>query len=146
MDPFCLFWAEWWEGQCKTFFFFNAIIKSPKVHKEVNTALHESGNYVSVMFSTDTTNKESGTKLNNYYINVLLQWYVTEQYSNNIFFFSQMPPRVLTDLVVLPPGHGSSVTDFWGWDAYEAQLRCPDDVSGDIGGWSARRALKPKFY
>jgi len=43
------------------------------VHKEVNTALHESGNYVSVMFSTDTTNKESGTKLNNYYINVLLQ-------------------------------------------------------------------------
>jgi len=30
------------------------------------------------------------------------------------FFFPppQMPPRVLTDLVVLPPGHGSSVTDF----------------------------------
>ena len=26
------------------------------------------------------------------------------------------------------------------------QLRCPDDVSGDIGGWSARRALSPKFY
>ena len=39
-------------------------------------------------------------------------------------------------------GHGSSVTDFWGWDAHEAQLRCPDDVRGDIGGWSARRALK----
>jgi len=33
-----------------------------------------------------------------------------------------------------------------GWDAHEAQLRCPDDVNGDIGGWSARRALKPKFY
>jgi len=32
------------------------------------------------------------------------------------------------------------------WDAHEAQLRCPDDVSGDIGGCSARRALKPKFY
>ena len=31
-------------------------------------------------------------------------------------------------------------------DAHEAQLRCPDDVSGDIGGCSARRALKPKFY
>jgi hypothetical protein len=46
-------------------------------------------------------------------------------------------------MVVLPPGHGSSVTDFWGWDAREAQLRCPDDVSGDIGEWSARRALKP---
>jgi len=39
-----------------------------------------------------------------------------------------------------------SVTDFWGWDAHEARLRCPDDVSGDIGGCSARRALKPKFY
>jgi hypothetical protein len=56
------------------------------------------------------------------------------------------PPHVLVDFVVLPPGHGNSVTDFWGWDGNEAQLRCPDDVSGDIGGWSARRALKPKFY
>ena len=32
------------------------------------------------------------------------------------------------DFVVLPPGHGRSVTDFWAWDAHEAQLRCPDDV------------------
>ena len=30
--------------------------------------------------------------------------------------------------VVLPPGHGRSVTDFWGWDAPEAQLRFPDGV------------------
>ena len=30
--------------------------------------------------------------------------------------------------MVLPPGHGKSVTDFWGWDAHEAQLRCPDGV------------------
>ena len=57
-----------------------------------------------------------------------------------------MPPHVLVDFVVLPPGHGRIVTDFWGWDAHEAQLRCPDDVSGDRGGFSARRALKPKFY
>jgi len=57
-----------------------------------------------------------------------------------------MPPHVLVDFVVLPPGHGWSVTDLWGWDAHEAQLRCPDDVSGDIGGCSARRAPKPKFY
>ena len=55
-------------------------------------------------------------------------------------------PHVLVDFVVLPPGHGSNVTDFWGRDAHEAQLRCPDDVSGVIGGCSARRALKPKFY
>ena len=32
------------------------------------------------------------------------------------------------DFVVFPPGHGRIVTDFWGWDAHEAQLRCPDDV------------------
>jgi len=46
-----------------------------------------------------------------------------------------------TDFVVFPPRHGRSVTDFWVWDAHEARLRCPDDVSGDIGGCSARRAL-----
>jgi len=57
-----------------------------------------------------------------------------------------MPQNVLVDFVVLPPGHGKSVTEFWGWDAHEAQLRCPDDVGGDIGGCSARRALKPKFH
>jgi len=56
-----------------------------------------------------------------------------------------LPPHVLVDFVFLPPGHGRSVTDFWGWDAHEAQLRCSDDVSGDIGGRSATRALKPKF-
>ena len=50
------------------------------------------------------------------------------------------------NFVVFPPGQGRSVTDFSGWDAHEAQLRCPDDVSGGIGGCSARRALKPKFY
>ena len=38
----------------------------------------------------------------------------------------------LWTFVVLPPGHGRSVTDFWSWDAHEAQLRCPDDVSGDM--------------
>ena len=52
-------------------------------------------------------------------------------------------PHVLVDFVVFLPGHGRSVTDFWGWDAREVRLRCPDDVSGDIGGCSARRALKP---
>ena len=57
-----------------------------------------------------------------------------------------MPSHVLVDFVVFPPGHGRSVTDFWGWDAPEARLRCPDDVSGDIGVCSVRRALKPKFY
>ena len=59
-------------------------------------------------------------------------------YKNN-----PMPPHILVDFVVFPPRH---VTDFWGWDAHEARLRCPDDVSGDIGGCSARRALKHKFY
>ena len=31
-----------------------------------------------------------------------------------------------------PPGCGESVADFWGSDAHEARLRCPDDVSGDM--------------
>ena len=30
------------------------------------------------------------------------------------------------------PGFGDRVADFWGWDAHEARLRCPDDVSGDM--------------
>jgi len=62
------------------------------------------------------------------------------------FFLNPMPHMSLTDFVVFPPGHGRSVTDFSGWDAHEARLRCPDDVSGDIGGCSARTALKPNFY
>jgi hypothetical protein len=35
-------------------------------------------------------------------------------------------------IVVSPPGCGRNVTDFCGWDAHEAQLRCPDEVDGDI--------------
>jgi hypothetical protein len=30
------------------------------------------------------------------------------------------------------PGCGRSVTDFWGWDAHRARLRCPDGVSDDM--------------
>jgi hypothetical protein len=37
----------------------------------------------------------------------------------------------LMDFVDSPPGCGRSVTDFWGWDAHEAQLGCPDEVDGD---------------
>ena len=54
-----------------------------------------------------------------------------------------MPPHVLMNFRGLPPGCGDSVADFWGWDAREARLRCPDDVSGDMqedeipgGAWS----------
>ena len=43
-----------------------------------------------------------------------------------------MPPHVLIELRGFPPGCGDSVADFWGWDAYEARLRCPDDVNGDM--------------
>jgi hypothetical protein len=52
----------------------------------------------------------------------------------------------LMDFVVSPPGCDRSVTDFLGWDAHEARLRCPDDVDGDIWIWSTRRDFKPKFY
>ena len=43
-----------------------------------------------------------------------------------------MPPHVRVNFVVFPPGCGDSVVDFWGWDAHEVRLRCPDDVSGDM--------------
>ena len=48
--------------------------------------------------------------------------------SNVQLYLSQCHHMSVVDFVVLPPGHGRSVTDFWGWDAHEAQLRCPDDV------------------
>jgi hypothetical protein len=35
------------------------------------------------------------------------------------------------DFVISAPGCGLSVTDFWNWDANEAQSRCPDEVDGD---------------
>jgi hypothetical protein len=47
----------------------------------------------------------------------------------------------LMDFVDSPPDCDRSVTDFWGWDAHEAQLRCPDEVDGDIWIWSSRRGL-----
>ena len=44
------------------------------------------------------------------------------------FFFFQCHHMSFADFVVLPPGHSSSVTDFWDWDAHGAQLRCPAGV------------------
>jgi hypothetical protein len=53
--------------------------------------------------------------------------------------------RMLSQIFFLPPhvpyGCGRSVTDFWDWDAHEAQLRCVDEVDGDIWVWSTRRGL-----
>jgi hypothetical protein len=40
----------------------------------------------------------------------------------------------------------AEVTDFWGWDAHEAQLRWRNEVDGDIWIWSFRRGLIRKFY
>ena len=45
-----------------------------------------------------------------------------------IYISSSATTCPFVDFVVLPPGHGRSVTDFWGWDAHEAQLRCSDGV------------------
>jgi hypothetical protein len=53
-----------------------------------------------------------------------------ELYNNHNF--PPMPTHVHTDFVVPPPGCGRSVTDFCGWGAHMAQLRCPDDVIDDI--------------
>jgi hypothetical protein len=43
-----------------------------------------------------------------------------------------MPPRVLMNFRGFPSGCGDSVADFWGWNAHEARLHCPNDVSGDM--------------
>jgi hypothetical protein len=48
------------------------------------------------------------------------------------FFLRQYHHMSLMDFVVSPLGCGRSVTDVYGWDAHEAQLRCPDEVDGDI--------------
>jgi hypothetical protein len=52
-----------------------------------------------------------------------------------LIFFPQCHHMSLMDFAVSPPGCGRNVTDFWGWDAHEAQLRCPDEVDGDIWIW-----------
>jgi hypothetical protein len=38
----------------------------------------------------------------------------------------------ILDFMVPPPGCDWSVTDFRGWDAHEARLRCPAEVDGDV--------------
>jgi hypothetical protein len=66
---------------------------------------------------------------------------------DNFFFSFPMPPHVHIEFCGSPhPGYGRSVTDFWGWGAHGKQLRCPNDLSGDIWAWGARRGLKAKVY
>ena len=43
-------------------------------------------------------------------------------------FFFQCHHMSFVEFVVPSPGDGRSATDFWGWDAHEAQLCCPDGV------------------
>jgi hypothetical protein len=52
-------------------------------------------------------------------------------------FFTTCPYRLRGP----PPGCGRSVTDFWGWGAHRAQLRCPDYVSDMYGRGVPGRVL-----
>jgi hypothetical protein len=61
--------------------------------------------------------------------------------SRTYSFFCQCQHMSLMDFVVSPSSCGRSVTEFWGWDPHEAQLRCPDEVDGDIRIWSTGRGL-----
>ena len=54
--------------------------------------------------------------------------YLIVQWAKFFFFFFQCHHMSFADFVVLPPGHGRGITDFWGLDAHEAQLRFPDGV------------------
>jgi hypothetical protein len=56
-----------------------------------------------------------------------------------IIIFLHCHHMSLMDFVVSPPGCSRRVTGFWGWDAHEARLRCPDEVDGDIWIWSIVR-------
>jgi hypothetical protein len=47
-------------------------------------------------------------------------------------FFCQCHHMSLMDFVVSSPSFGRGVADFLGWDVRDAQLRCPDEVDGDI--------------
>jgi len=60
--------------------------------------------------------------------------YISEVFYSNfsMFFPPPMPPHVLMNFRGFPSGCGDSVADFWGWDAHEARLLCPDDMSGDM--------------
>jgi hypothetical protein len=60
-------------------------------------------------------------------------------------FFCQCHHMSLMDFAVSPTSCCRSVTDFWVWDAHEAQFRCPDEVDGDTWKRSTRRGLKPKL-
>jgi hypothetical protein len=55
--------------------------------------------------------------------------------------FSQYYHMSLMDFMFSPPGCGGSVTDFRGWDAHDAQLRCPHGMDGDTWTWSTRRGV-----
>ena len=64
---------------------------------------------------------------------------ITVSILGQITIFFPMPPHVLSDFVVSPtpsPGCGWSVTDFWGWDAQEERLGCPDENDGEMKGES----------
>jgi hypothetical protein len=79
----------------------------------------------------------------NFYLWLLV---MTNMKFESKFFFIQCHHMSLIDFVVPPPGCSRRVTDFWWWDAHQEQLRCPDEVDGDIWIWSTRMGLTPKFY
>jgi hypothetical protein len=68
---------------------------------------------------------------------------IKQSQEGKVFFLIQHHHMSLMYFVVSPPGCGRSVTDFWGWDAHQARLRCPDDADGDIWIWSDGRGLNP---
>ena len=68
------------------------------------------------------------TKTNTHLWQLGAQFFLEWEIVQTKFFFT----HVLMNFRGFPPGCGDSVADFWGWDAHEARLRCPDDVSGDM--------------
>jgi hypothetical protein len=63
----------------------------------------------------------------------ILEWFRDERHNSSLNFFLSNATTYPFRLRVPPPSPGSgwSITDFWGWGARKAQLRCPDYVSDD---------------
>ena len=55
---------------------------------------------------------------------------VAEKHSEH--FFLSNATTCSYELRGFPSCCGDSVAEFWGWGAHEAQLSCPDVVSGDM--------------
>ena len=108
-----ILWRQWY------IHFSNVLLT---VHRDISLQYEPTGCTIYFQFIS---------VINRYMFRAILRLIISRYYS---VYTPPMPPHVLMNFRGFPPGCGDSVADFWGWDAHEARLRCPDDVSGDMQG------------